>query len=63
MKIILAIVTVCVIAVSLPQIALAQGSLAGNANLAVLITEPATATRSDASNLEQPHGAAGAGPG
>ena len=39
MKIILAIVTVCVIAVSLPQIALAQGSLAGNANLAVQITE------------------------
>ncbi len=39
MKIILAIVTVCLIAVSLPQIALAQGTLAGNANLAVQITE------------------------
>jgi hypothetical protein len=39
MKIILAIVTVCLIAVSLPQNALSQGALAGNANKAVQITE------------------------
>jgi len=39
MKIILAIVTVCLIAVSLPHTALSQGALAGNANMAVQITE------------------------
>jgi hypothetical protein len=39
MKIILAIVTICLVAVSLPQIAMAQGSLSNNANMAVQITE------------------------
>ena len=39
MKIILVIVTVCLIAVSLPQTALAQGALSSNANMAVQITE------------------------
>ena len=39
MKIIPAIVTVCLITVSLPQIALAQDALSSNANMAVQITE------------------------